>query len=76
MSDTRAADLITASDWVVIRAADEFKDKSTAINEMWQTDFTYFKIIGSRWYYLRTIPEDYSRYIIAWKLCTICRPQM
>ena len=55
---------------MVIKAADEFKDKTTAINEMWQTDFTYFKIIGWGWYYLSTILDDYSRYIIAWKLCT------
>jgi hypothetical protein len=38
--------LITAPDYVVIKAAEEFTDKTTAINEMWQTDFTYFKIIG------------------------------
>ena len=42
----KAADLITAPDYVVIKAANEFKDKTTAINQMWQTDFTYFKIIG------------------------------
>ncbi|WP_353628670.1 IS3 family transposase (plasmid) [Sulfitobacter sp. TCYB15] len=66
----KAADLITAPDYVVIKAADEFTDKTTAINQMWQTDFTYFKIIGWGWYYLSTILDDYSRYIIAWKLCT------
>jgi putative transposase len=42
----KEADLITAPDYVVIKAANEFKDKTTAINQMWQTDFTYFKIIG------------------------------
>ena len=42
----KEADLITAPDYVVFKAADEFTDKTTAINEMWQTDFTYFKIIG------------------------------
>lgn len=36
---------------------------------MWQTDFTYFKIIGWGWYYLSTVLDDYSRYIIAWDLC-------
>ncbi len=61
----KAADLITAPDYVVIKAAEEFTDKTTAINEMWQTDFTYFKIIGWGWYYLSTILDDYSRYIIA-----------
>jgi hypothetical protein len=37
---------------------------------MWQTDFTYFKIIGWGWYYLSTILDDFSRLIIAWRLCT------
>jgi putative transposase len=69
----KEADLITAPDYVVIKAADGFTDKTTAINEMWQTDFTYFKIIGWGWYYLSTILDDYSRYIIAWKLCTNMR---
>jgi putative transposase len=60
----KEADLITAPAYVVIKAANEFKDKTIAINEMWQTDFTYFKIIGWGWYYLSTILDDYSRYII------------
>ena len=37
---------------------------------MWQTDFTYLKVIGWGWFYLSTILDDYSRHIIAWKLCT------
>jgi putative transposase len=69
----KETDLITAPDYVVIKAADEFKDKTTGINQMWQTDFTYFKIIGWGWYYLSTILDDYSRYIISWKLCTTMR---
>ena len=69
----KEADLITAPDYVVIKAADEFKDKTTGINQMWQTDFTYFKIIGWGWYYLSTILDDDSRYIISWKLCTTMR---
>lgn len=69
----KEADLITAPDYVVIKAANEFKDKTTRPNQMWQTDFTYFKIIGWGWYYLSTILDDYSRYIIAWKLCTTMR---
>ena len=32
--------------------------------------FTYLKVIGWGWFYLSTILDDYSRYIIAWKLCT------
>ena len=69
----KAHDLITSPAFVVIKAANEFKDKTTAPNQMWQTDFTYFKIIGWGWFYLSTILDDYSRYIVAWKLCTTMR---
>jgi transposase InsO family protein len=62
-------DLITSPAYVVIKAANEFHTKTTRPNEMWQTDFTYFKIIGWGWMYLSTVLDDYSRYIIAWKLC-------
>jgi hypothetical protein len=66
-------DLIGSPAFIVIKAADEFKDKTTAPNQLWQTDFTYLKVIGWGWYYLSTILDDYSRYIIAWKLCTTMR---
>ena len=66
----KAHDLITSPAYIVIKANDEFKDKTTRPNEMWQTDFTYLKVIGWGWFYLSTILDDYSRYIVAWKLCT------
>ncbi|EBW1312035.1 IS3 family transposase, partial [Salmonella enterica subsp. enterica serovar Mbandaka] len=71
----KAHDLITSPAFVVIKAADEFRDKTMRPNEMWQTDFTYFKIIGWGWVYLSTVLDDFSRYIIAWKLCTTMRAQ-
>lgn len=66
----KAHDLITSPAFVVLKAAHEFRDKTTTINQMWQTDFTYIKIIGWGWYYLSTILDDFSRYVVAWKLCT------
>ena len=66
----KAHDLITSPAFVVIKAADEFRDKTTAPNQLWQTAFTYLKVIGWGWFYLSTILDDYSRYVIAWKLCT------
>jgi putative transposase len=66
----KALDLITSPAYLVIKAADEFRDKTCRPNELWQTDFTYLKVIGWGWFYLSTILDDYSRYIIAWKLCT------
>ncbi len=69
----RAHDLITSPAFIVMKAADEFTDKTTAPNQLWQTDFTYLKVIGWGWFYLSTILDDFSRYIIAWKLCTAWR---
>jgi putative transposase len=66
----KSLDLITSPAFIVIKAADEFREKTSAINQLWQTDFTYLKVIGWGWMYLSTILDDYSRYIIAWKLCT------
>jgi len=66
----KSHDLITSPAFAVVKAADEFKDKTTAPNQLWQTDFTYLKVIGWGWFYLSTILDDFSRYIIAWKLCT------
>jgi transposase InsO family protein len=71
----KAHDLITSPAYVVIKAANEFHTKTTRPNQMWQTDFTYFKIIGWGWMYLSTVLDDYSRYIIAWKLCATMRAQ-
>ncbi len=62
-------DLIPAPNHFLLSAANEFKDKTEFVHQMWQTDFTYFKIIGWGWYYLSTVLDDYSRYIIHWELC-------
>ena len=71
----KAHDLITSPAYVVIKAASEFHTKTCRPNEMWQTDFTYFKIIGWGWMYLSTVLDDFSRFIIAWKLCTTMRAE-
>lgn len=60
--------LLTAPAHIVLSASSEFKDKTTRPNQMWQTDFTYLKIISWGWYYLSTVLDDYSRYIVAWEL--------
>jgi transposase InsO family protein len=69
----KAHDLVTSPAFAVISAADEFHEKTTRPNELWQTDFTYLKVIGWGWFYLSTILDDYSRYIVAWRLCTTMR---
>jgi len=64
----KAFDLITSPAYIVLSASDKFKHPTKRINELWQTDFTYFKITGWGWYYFSSVLDDYSRYIIAWKL--------
>lgn len=66
----KSYDLITSPAYIVLSARDKFKNPTRSIHELWQTDFTYFRVVGWGWYYLSTIMDDYSRYIIAWKLFT------
>jgi len=65
----KANDLITSPNYTVLSAKDKFDQPTTRINQMWQTDFTYLKVIHWGWYYLSTVMDDYSRYILSWKLC-------
>ena len=61
--------LITTPTHIVMAAAKKFKDQPSRVHQQWQTDFTYFKIKNYGWYYLSTIMDDYSRYIVSWELC-------
>ena len=65
----KAHDLITSPAFIVVKAAEEFHTETTAPNQLWQTDFTYLKVIGWGWFYLPTVLDGFSRYVVAWKLC-------
>lgn len=56
--------LIPAAPVQVVKAAKEFHRKTTRVHELWQTDLTYFFIVGWGWYYVGGILDDYSRYLI------------
>jgi putative transposase len=66
----KANDLVTSPNYTVLSAKDKFDQPTTRVNQLWQTDFTYLKIIHWGWYYLSTVMDDYSRYILAWRLCS------
>lgn len=65
----KAHDLITSPAYILMEAADKFQHPTMRVNEMWQTDFTYCKVIGWGWYFLSSVLDDFSRFIIAWRLC-------
>ena len=53
---------------IEIPAATEYHTKTTRPHQMWATDASYFKVVGWGYYYLVTVMDDYSRFILAWKL--------
>ena len=66
----RSFDLVASPAYVLISAKDRFDHQTKRVHELWQTDFTYFKVVDWGWYYLLTVLDDYSRYIVSWKLFT------
>jgi len=51
-----------------LTAAREYHTKTTRPHQMWATDASYFRVVGWGYYYLVTVMDDYSRFILAWKL--------
>jgi putative transposase len=66
----KAYDLITSPAFVVLAAGKTFQHPTHRPNELWQTDFTYLHVVSWGWYYLSTVLDDFSRYILAWTLRT------
>jgi transposase InsO family protein len=54
---------------VTVRSEDEAEIRAGET----ATDFTFLKVTGWGWYYLSTVPDDFSRFIVAWKLCATMR---
>jgi transposase InsO family protein len=56
--------LVQSAPVVLATAADEYYRKTTRVHELWQTDLTYFHVVGYGWYYVGGVLDDYSRYLI------------
>ena len=69
----KTQNLITSPTYITIKATDAFCDKTVRPNQLWQTAFTYLKVTGWGWFHLSKIVDDYSRHVIAWRLCTTMR---
>ena len=49
-------------------AGKEYHTKTTRPHQMWATDASYFRVVGWGYYYLVTVMDDYSRFILGWRL--------
>jgi len=49
-------------------AGKEYQRKTSGPHQMWATDASYFRMRGWGYYYMVTVMDDYSRFILAWKL--------
>lgn len=60
--------LIKPAEIVGFKAGKEYHRKTKRANELWATDCSHIKVIDWGWYYLVTVMDDYSRFILAWEL--------
>ena len=60
--------LIKPAEIVGFKAGKEYHRKTKRANELWATDCSHIKVIDWGWYYLVTVLDDYSRFILAWEL--------
>ena len=51
-----------------LAAGKEYHRKTTGPHQMWATDASYFRVVGWGYYYLVTVMDDYSRFILAYRL--------
>lgn len=60
--------LIKPAEVIGFKASKEYHRKTQRPNELWATDCAHLKVIDWGWYYLVTVMDDYSRFILAWEL--------
>ena len=65
----RRAGLVKPPEWKLL-AGKEYHRKTDGPHHLWATDASYFRVVGWGYYYLVTVMDDYSRFILAWKLQT------
>ena len=53
---------------IPVPADKEYRHKTTAPHQLWATDASYFRVAGWGYYYMVTVLDDFSRFILAWRL--------
>lgn len=60
--------LIRPAEILGFKASNEYHRKTRRPNELWATDCAHLKVVDWGWYYLVTVMDDFSRFILAWDL--------
>jgi|TARA_B100000315_G_C14527483_1_gene564527 transposase InsO family protein len=53
---------------IPVPAGQEYHHKTRAPHQLWATDASYFRVAGWGYYYMVTVMDDFSRFILAWRL--------
>ena len=64
----KKAGLIKPAEIIGFKAVKEYRRKTKQPNELWASDCCHLKVIGWGWYYLVSVMDDCSRFILAWDL--------
>jgi transposase InsO family protein len=59
--------LIKPAEILGFKASKEYHRKTKRPNELWATDCCHLKVMGWGWYYLVTVMDDFSRFILGWE---------
>jgi transposase InsO family protein len=62
--------MIKPAEIIGFKAAKEYRRKTTRPNELWASDCCHLRVIDWGWYYLETVMDDFSRFILSWDLKT------
>jgi len=62
--------LIKPAEITGFKAGKEYHRKTGRSNELWATDCAHLKVVDWGYYYLVTVMDDFSRFILAWELKT------
>jgi putative transposase len=66
----KRAGLVKPTEVLGFATGKEYQHETSGPNQMWATDGVYLKVEGWGWYYLVAVLDDYSRFILAWRLQT------
>jgi putative transposase len=60
--------LIRAAEIIGFTAAKGYQGKTKQPNELWVSDWCHLRVVDCGWYYLVTVVDDFSRFILGWEL--------